>query len=225
MVVEIRTSPSRSKAGTVGNPVANLASEMITSDQVFQWTLEGRCFTASIPFQSDPPDGGTAVSDTAHTYMLTSDTAGTKLIIPLVTTMCPEVVSSGSETVVWQVALIRATDATATVRTVSGAGMTIINNRSDLYGTQTATALYTVTSSALVAADWNEIAAFKTNQKANQSANTSIAQNTVTLYHFGEMAPMVLYKGGSLGVQCYAATAPRMRVTFQWAELDASVYL
>jgi len=225
MVVETRLSPSRSTPGTVDSPAANLASEMITSDQIFQWTLEGKCFTASIPVESDPPDGGTDHSDTAQTYMLNSDTAGTKLIIPLATTICPEVVSSGSETVLWVVAHIRSTNATGTLRTVSGTSMTIINNRGDLYGTQTATALYTVTSSALVAADWNEIAVFKTNQKSNQSANTGIAQNTVVLNHFNEMAPLVLYKGGSLSAQCFASTAPRMRLTFQWAELDASVYL
>ena len=225
MTVETRVSPSRSTAGTVGDGIANLAGEQITSSQIFQWTLEGRCFTASIPVESDPPNGGTDHSDTAQTYMLSSDTAGTKLIIPLVTTICPDTVSSGSEAVIWQIALIRATNATATLRTVSGTSMTIINNRCDLYGTQTATALYTVTSSALVAADWNEIGIFRTNQKAHQSSNNGIAQSTVVMNHFSEMAPMVLYKGGSLSAQCWAATAPRMRVSFQWAELDASVYL
>ena len=206
MIIQTRGSPSRSVAGAVGSPAANLAMEMITADQVLQWTLEGNCYTASVPLQTDGIDGRGNHDDTAQAFMLTSDLNGTKLIVPLVTTISPNSVSASSAAQEYSIAVIRPTTSTLVRRTVSGTSMTIHNNRSDGYGNQVATALYTVTSSALDGTgDWNEICAFHVNINSDDNANVGIGEHTVQVCHFKDMAPIILCKGASLSVQTWSS--------------------
>ena len=225
-MIQTRTSPARAAAGLNINPAANLAKEIISAKQVFQWTLEGKCYTAAIEPETDSIAGQTAYDDTKQTYILTSDLTGSRIVVPISTIICAfDNTGTGIEYI--SVNIIRSSLGTAVLRTLSGTVMTVTNNRLDLYGGQSATAYHTATSSALDGTgDWTRIAHFACESGIYLSSENGIRGNTVFINHLQHGAPLVLCKGSSLSViYSSSGTAPKCRVTFQWAELSASDYL
>ncbi len=73
MVVKTRSVAERTGAGLEPFGAANLAGEQIFADQLLQWTLEGKCFTASPEYEVDSDTGSTDHNDTVHDYALMSD--------------------------------------------------------------------------------------------------------------------------------------------------------
>jgi len=226
MAVQTRSNPAKAAPGSVVNPAANLARELITARQVFDWTLQGKCFTASIPVETDSIDGIAASEDLAHTFMLSSDRGGSKIVVPICTQIMMHT-NDGTGIVYVDVSVIRSANDVATLRTISGTSMNITNNRSDLHGNHTATALYTATSSALDGTtDWLRIKHYTCQSGQDGDRDNAANANTVIINHLQDEAPLVLYKLGSLTVQAIGATTdPTVRCVFQWAELDVADYL
>lgn len=221
MTVKTRNRQVGAGAGVEIEAAANLAREQIRADQVLQWTLEGRCFTASSPFETASPAGQTDHDPENQDYMLVSDTGGAKLIVPI-TTRIVLLTTDGSAEGEVVMLLGLPTNMAVAKRAPSGTTMTILNNRTDVYGTQTAQALYTVGESDI---DHAEIASWHFRSAATDITNNAWKNHSVVVNHLKKGAPIVLYQGSSLSVCSFCAVAPYLRVTFTWAELDVSTYL
>ena len=227
MVVKTRILPAGAGADVSVAPAANLARELISADQVLQWTLEGRCYTGSLEPETGGVSGQTTLSDEAHDYMLTSDRGGLKLVVPITTTISLYTDDGATDKGAVSLNLIRPHNDTATLRTISGTAAHIINNRSDAYGMQTASMVYTVTSSALLqASEWCEIGYWHARTETIEATEHGFSDHTITVNHLKEGAPIILQRGASISVTAHSATtAITTIVVFTWAELDASAYL
>jgi len=224
MTVKTRSVAERTGAGLEPLGAANLAGEQIFADQLLQWTLEGRCFTASIEYEVDSDAGSTDHDDLVHDYVLQSDIPGTKLIVPISTEICLKT-TGGDGRINVSVEFNRPTNDTATLKAITvGTAMRVHNNRGDGYGTHTAIAAYNCTCTALTATEMVEIAKFTCSRDAIASTAVSIYDLSYTINHFRN-APIILQKGAALSTHAWGGTAPVYRVSFQWAELDAATYL
>jgi len=221
--VTVKTRNRQAGAGAYAEieAAANLAREQIGADQVLQWTLEGRCFTASSPLETASPDGQTDHDPENQDHMLLSDTGGAKLIVPISTRINLNTSAGSAEGEVVML-LGLPTNMAVAKRIASGTTMTILNNRSDGYGTQTAQALYTVTEADI---DFTEIATWHFRSNAASNTYNAFKNNSVVVNHLKKGAPIILYQGASLSVNIFTGTASKVRVSFTWAELDASTYL
>lgn len=221
MSVKTRRRASGAGAYAEIEAAANLAREQIRADQMFQWAMEGRVFTASSPIETASPDSQTDHDPENQDHMLVSDTGGSKLIVPITTRMALHTsADAGAGEAVMLLGL--PTNMAVAKRVPSGTTMTILNNRSDGYDTQTAQAIYTVTEADI---DFTEIGSW--HWRGNAAANTynAFKNNSIVVNHLKKGAPIILYQGATLSVNCFSATASKVRVTFQWAELDAATYL
>ena len=227
MVVKTRSLPAGSSSDVSVAPAANLARELISADQVLQWTLEGRCYTGSLEPETGGVSGQTALSDQAHDFMLTSDRGGTKLVVPISTQISLYTDDGATGEIGISLNLVRPHNDTATLRTISGTAGHIINNRSDAYGMQTASLVYTVTSSVLLqASEWVEIGYWRSRAETIEATEHGFSDHSITINHLKEGAPIILQRGASISTTAWSATtAVTTLVVFQWAELDASAYL
>ncbi len=223
MSVEARSAAARGTG--VLNAAANLAREQISADQVLQWTLEGKCYTASIPMETASEALATALSDIVCEFALLSDLSGTKLIVPISTTLSLDK-GNGSQIHTIRLAHSRPGAERAVVEVLTGTAMTITNNRSDGYGNNSASALYDCTSSIIAATEWVEVKTIEAYSGYGESTNHSLGGLTHVINHLRDGAPIILQKGAALMVTGWEGNGAALaRCVFTWAELDASVYL
>ncbi len=224
MSVQARSDPQPTSAGNIINAAANLAGEQISADQILQWTMEGKVFTAAIPVETASQAVPATLADITPEAALTADNDGNKFVIPISTTVSWDK-ANGSAVHQAKLVHVRPRTALATVNTITGTGMTITNNRSDLFGTETARAIYGGTSAAVAATEFVELVTWGTYTGHGESTNAFFGSLTKTYNHLREGAPTILHSGASLFVYAWEGNGAALaRYVFTWVELDTSTY-
>ena len=186
--------------------------EFVTN--VNRWAREGRLFTASQGLEATDIPTVTTEAETTPICSVQSPSAGIA-VIPL--RVYAALTNDGGGLTTIDLAFTKAAAACATALTLSGTTLNIQNHytKNPQAGTQ-ATALYTVTASALLTSDYITLAH---GHAADAALTTGLIQiNEVFDYEF--TFPLMLVESAALLLYGYTASgAGNIAVSITWAEV------
>ncbi len=199
--------------------------DVITSPSLLRWAVEGKVFEAGYGLEDTAIDSESTVNDITATFSLQAPAAKNLLVIPILLKLC--LTDDGGALQVFQVSFTKPAALCATVLTLSGTALT---SKHCLYRTggaaiaeQQASALSTVTVSALVAADYisyhrgNSINSALTSGLVTMGSGPS---NVQTFRFLEEGAPHILTSGAAMLIDTStASTDSKWTAYMQWAEV------
>ena len=196
--------------------------DLVTHPNLLKWAYEGKLWTAGLGCENAGVDGDTALADVSPEFGLVASSSTTVLILPIMVRL--SVHTEGGALNQLQIAVTRAASDCATTMVVSGTAMTAIQNHNVAYTTSpSASALYTLTASALTNADYQSL--ILATQADNPVSGTGgLAFNRGTVFELDLLAtPRILHSGAALLVYPYTGTtAQKYLCAITWAELSAS---
>ena len=218
MTVKV-TAPERAEAGAIVSPRANNAKEQIFAKQVFDWTMRGMVFTASQGLEATDLATVTTEADTTPTASLQAPTGQNVAVIPL--RVWVSITNDGGGLSTLDLSYTKAALECATALTLSGTTLNIQNHYTkNPQTTSDATALYTVTASALTTVDYITLAH---HEWPNEALTTSLV---IPDFDYIFKTPLALVEGAALLVHGYSGTsAGKMMVAITWAEIPADIYV
>ncbi len=224
MSVRVRSAPSAAAVGVEVQPAANTAGEQVMAGQLMDWAMKGYIYTAGILIDGTDISVVTTLADTTPTIALQSPVGGDYIVIPL-RVYCVVTAITGGLTTLDLVFTKAKLECATTLALTAGTTMPGIRNHYTPNPTavRKSTCEYTVTASALTAAD-TSILAHADLVAAGLAANSMMQLSNVFDYSFAN-SPIALTDGAALLLYGYSAsTANTIRPSITWAEIPRSVY-
>ena len=198
--------------------------DVITSPNLFKWLMQGKIFEAGYGLEDTAVDSEATVADITATFSLQSPVASDLLIIPIILKLMQT--DDGGALTVFQVSFTKPAALCATALTLTGTALTSKHN---MYRTnppskvQQATALSTVTVSALIAADY---ISYHRGLVADANLTTGLVSmgsgpSNVQAWNFlKDGAPHMMTSGAAMLVDSSTASSRAKYTAYmQWAEV------
>lgn len=199
--------------------LVNGARELYTSSNILRWAKAGKLFTASQGLEATDVDSATTEADTTPTYSLQAPSSSSKYVVPIRVRLA--LTNDGGGLSTFDVSYTKAAAQCATKLTLSGTALNIQNHlTTNPMVTGLATALHTVTASALLTTDYITVA----HQHAVDAAlTTGLPLPGAGLEWVVDLLDMgiVLTQSAALLIHTYTASSAGKTVpVITWAELD-----
>jgi hypothetical protein len=198
--------------------------DLVTMPDLYKWVAEGKVFEAGQGLEDTGVAAAASVADTTATFSLQSPASTTVLVIPIILKVA--LTNDGSALSQLAVCFTKPAGLCATILTLSGTALTSKHagyKKNPALTAQQATALYTVTPSALVAADYVEydrsiaIDAALTTGLPNFGDGPS---NVKTYKFLEEGAPHIMSSGAAMLVYVVNSTTDALAKCYMmWAEV------
>jgi len=191
--------------------------ELITSSNILKWLAQGKVFSAGLGCEETAVDSEAALADVSPTFGLFAPSGETTIVLPLYASF--SVTGEGGAANVVQCAVTKAANNCGTAMTKSGTALSK-QNCNALYNTPPqATALSTITVSALTTSDY--LSLFTATAADNLISTAGGAQFMNTVLEIDMLKhPVILAAGAALLIYAYTGTSDStLTPYFQWAEL------
>lgn len=193
--------------------------DLVTHSNLLKWAYEGKLWTAGVGPENSGIDSAGSLDDTTPTFALVASSSASTFVLPLMVRL--SVHTEGGALNQLQVAITRAASDCATTLSCSGTAFTAIQNHNVAYTTSpTASALYTVTASALTNADYQSL--ILATQADNPVSGTGgLGFNRGCVFELDLLyTPRVLHSGAALLIYPYTGTTDQKYLpAITWAEL------
>jgi hypothetical protein len=200
--------------------LVNGARELFIAPQIMRWAKAGKVFTASQGLEATDVDAATTEADTTPTYSLQAPSSSSKFVVPLRVSL--SLTNDGGGLSTFDISYTKAAAQCATKLTLSGTTLNIQNHlTTNPMITGLATALHTVTASALLTTDYITVA----HTHAVDAALTTGLPGMNSLSWIIDLFDMgiILTQSAALLIHTYTASSAGKTVpVITWAELDES---